>query len=148
MNQRLWFLIGLLSLLTIVAISGCTDNSNTSQSIPKDQLKQEAIDTTTAELWQKSIKEGTPVKVQGETLQKDDNYLRMNGVNMSYGYNMDTHDIFVFGDFSGVTLYEHDGVVVYGIVSGPYTYETAMGAERTVPSLTNGYVEPTGKSYS
>ena len=137
----------------MVFLSSAIIAQNQSQSVTnqytKEYILQNAQIVTTKELYaDKSISVGQPVKLKGEILQTDSNYVRVKGININSGYNLNNNDIIVFGNFENIKVYEKDEVWVYGTYYGPYTYETVLKSKRTVPAITSAWVEPTGNSFN
>lgn len=85
---------------------------------------------TIAQLYGSSIAEGTTVKVTGKVVQSDGYNLRLE--------NSNYQDILVTG--SGLSAYEDQKVTIVGTYSGPTSYTTVMGGERTVPSITDAQI--------
>lgn len=85
---------------------------------------------TISQLYSSSIPQGTYVKVTGKVLQSDSSGIRIE--------NSDDQDILVEG--SGLSAYEDQSVTVIGTYSGPSTYTTVMGGDRTVPTITDATI--------
>lgn len=131
-----------LGLILIVGIGGLLspDNSNNTTQSSSVQSNSTSTPTTTtettpqkvtiAQLYGSSIAKGTYVKVTGTVLQSDESSLRIE--------NSDGKDILVQG--SDLSAYEDQSVTVVGTYSGPSSYTTVMGGERTVPSITDAKI--------
>ena len=141
---------GLLGLLIIlVVVISVIGSSSTSAILTPDQIEQQAISVTAAELYSDNGSLiGKPVKMEGELIDTGSSTIRVKGIDMSSGYNLDDHDVLVTGNFGNVTAYERDDVYVYGVFKGSTSYKTVMGAERTVPSIGNAWIETTGNSFN
>jgi hypothetical protein len=132
-----------LGLILIVGIGGLLspDNSNTtttqsssaqsdSQSTPTTTTATTPQKVTIAQLYGSSIAKGTYVKVTGTVLQSDRYNLRIRNSNWK--------DVLVEG--SDLSAYEDQSVTVVGTYSGPSSYTTVMGGERTVPTITDAKI--------
>ena len=116
------------------------DNSNTTTQSSSAQSSSTSTSTTTtettpqkvtiAQLYGSSIVKETYVKVTGTVLQSGGFILRIE--------NSDGKDILVQG--SDLSAYEDQSVTVVGTYSGPSSYTTVMGGERTVPSITDAKI--------
>ncbi len=139
----------LVGVVMVVFIFAWELTSSTDTVLTPDQIEQQAISVTAAELYSDNGSlVGKPVKMEGELIDTGSSTIRVKGIDMSSGYNLDDHDVLVTGNFGNVTAYEHDDVYVYGIFKGSTSYKTVMGAERTVPSIGNAWIETTGNSFN
>jgi len=106
-----------IGVFLVVFLSSAVIAQDQSQSITNQYTKyyilQNAQKVTTQQLYtHKSIPTGQPVKLKGEILQTDSNYVRVKGINISSSYNLDNYDIIVFGNFENIKVYEKDEVWV------------------------------------
>lgn len=119
-------------------------------SMSADQIKATAVQVTADDLYNdRGNLVGKPVKFTAEVLQPGDDTMRVCGIAIDkYGFNdaMDK-DILLDGDFSKLTIYEHDEVYVYGVFKGQGSYTTVLGAERKIPMIKSAIVVPTGNKY-
>lgn len=137
-------ILSVLAGVVIIFIIALVAYSSTSVVLTPDQIEQQAITVTAAELYHDNGSlVGKPVKMEGELIEASSSTIRVKGIDMRSGYNLDDHDILITGNFGNVTAYEHDDVYVYGIFKGSTSYKTVMGAERTVPSIGNAWIETT-----
>lgn len=121
--------IGMIAVLLVVAVSGCTSDTNsTTTTAPTPE--QTPTTVTIAQLYDGSIAQGTYVKVTGKCIQTSGSELMM--------ANTDGKDIMVKGD--SLNAYEDKSVTVVGTFVGPTSYETVMGAARTVPTIENAKI--------
>lgn len=132
-----------IGLIAIVVLAGMaspdkTTSTNTATTTTQPTNTQTSTQTTSTEktpttvtisqLYSGSVAKGTYVKVTGTVLQSDGYNLRLD--------NSDSQDILVEG--SGLSAYEDQSVTVVGTFSGPSSYTTTLGSERTVPTITDG----------
>lgn len=142
-------ILSALSGVVIILIIAFVAYFSTSVVLTPDQIEQQAISVTAEELYRDNGSlVGKPVRMEGELIDVGSSTIRVKGIDMSSGYNLDDHDVLVTGNFGNVTAYEHDDVYVYGIFKGSTSYKTIMGAERTVPSISNAWIEATGNSFN
>jgi hypothetical protein len=142
-------ILGLILLIGIVAISGCTNT--TEKNITLDELKSNATEVTIDELYNGNITNGTYVKLKAYVTGIADNKTGATvGQIIDYGNGITGIDsqnmIVVFGTIPD-DLYDNDEVWIYGIFRGPMSYESAMGYHFTVPGIENGFFEKTGERY-
>lgn len=144
--MKKYTMIGLMILLVIgiVAVSGCT-SSEKSNTMSPSEIKTNAQEVDVETLYtDNGTLVGKPIKFRGEVLDfRTDGLIRVSGIDIQYGYNTNYDDILVFTS-GNMTVYEDAEVWVYGIFNGPKSYDTAIGGQRTVPSVIEAWAEPTG----
>ncbi len=143
MIDKVWIGVIAIVLLIIAMAIGYEYETSEPANNPenKELIIKNAVYTTPAALYNQQVAPKTSIKLTGEVIQTGDGtWLRMKGLNVSYGINTDMHDIMVFGDFKNATMYEGNDITIYGTYYGPYTYETAMKSKRTVPCVTNAFL--------
>lgn len=85
---------------------------------------------------------GKDVVITGEIIQViGDGAFMISTGQTSYGSYFDDNMLVYYDIGEGDRLLEDDIVTFYGTLTGLYTYETVLGAEKTVPSMLGMYVD-------
>jgi maltose-binding protein MalE len=117
-------IVGVIAIMFVLAVSGCTSSSDTTNT-ETTQVQKNPTTVTITQLYGTTIKKGSYVKVTGKVLQTDGSTLRME--------NAQGQDILVNG--VDLNAYEDKSATVIGTFVGPTSYDTAMGSSRTVPTI-------------
>ncbi len=142
-------ILGLILLIGIVAISGCTNT--TEKNVTLAELKSNATEVTIDELYNGNTTNGTYVKLKAYVAGVASNKTGLNAADILYYGDEDIgldyqNMIVVFGTVPD-NIYTNDEVWIYGIFRGSMSYETSVGGTNTVPGIENGFFEKTGERY-
>ena len=130
---------GQVATIHITAGDASTDVTVTCSTITPDQYKSQAQDISYDELLRNPDNyQGQIVHMRGKVMQALSDGFLVQVTEGSYGI---WDDIVIVAWDGSPNVIEKDIVNLYGTYAGAYTYTTALGAQKTVPSVVAKYVD-------